>query len=90
MHVDPGFESVTVTPVSASAPAAPAGETALASAAFSNRSLKRLIALGVRSVEHLADFTAAELKAIKGFGAGCLAEVRAKLAERGLKLKDDI
>jgi len=90
MHVDPGFESVTVTPVPSTAPAAPAGETALNSVAFSNRSLKRLIAAGVRSLEHLANFTAAELKAIKGFGAGCLAEVRAKLAACGLKLKDDI
>jgi DNA-directed RNA polymerase alpha subunit len=86
MHVDPGFESVTTAPVP---PAAPAGETSLQAAEFSNRAMKRLIGIGARSLEHLADFTIAELKAIKGFGAGCLTEVREKLAARGLRLKDD-
>jgi len=84
MHVDPGFDSSTTIPAPATS-----GATALDAVGFSNRALKRLQAAGATSVEHLAEFTIAELQAIKGFGAGCLAEVRDALAERGLRLKDD-
>jgi DNA-directed RNA polymerase alpha subunit len=45
--------------------------------------------LGINTVERLLTFTAKELSELRNFGAVSLAEVREKLADRGLKLKND-
>jgi DNA-directed RNA polymerase alpha subunit len=44
---------------------------------------------GIRVIRQLVEHTAEELMGLKGFGAGCLDEVRQKLSERGFKLKGD-
>lgn len=52
------------------------------------RSRKALQALGIRTIGELTARTEAELMGIKNFGQTSLEEVRQKLAEHGLKLRD--
>ena len=52
---------------------------------LSVRAYKRIAALGgVDTAVNLTHITATDLKDLKGFGAGCLEEVRQVLAARGL------
>jgi len=52
------------------------------------RSRKALQALGIHTIGELASRTEAELMGIKNFGQTSLEEVRQKLAEQGLKLRE--
>lgn len=56
---------------------------------FSPRTLNALINAGVGSIEQLTKCTEATLSNFRGFGAKALDEVKATLAERGLKLADE-
>jgi DNA-directed RNA polymerase subunit alpha len=56
---------------------------------LSVRARKAMTRFGIETVERLTEFTAKDLSELKNFGAVSLQEVRRKLADRGLKLKDD-
>jgi DNA-directed RNA polymerase subunit alpha len=56
---------------------------------FSPRTLNALINAGVGSIEQLTKCSEATLSNFRGFGAKALDEVKATLAERGLKLMSD-
>lgn len=56
---------------------------------LSVRARKCVDKLGVKTIQQLTRFTAADLKEIRNFGAVSLKEVREKLAERGLTLKGE-
>jgi DNA-directed RNA polymerase subunit alpha len=76
------FETTT-TPVET-----PAG-TPISDLNLSVRARKAMTRFEVGTIERLTEFTAKELSELKNFGAVSLQEVRRKLADRGLKLKDD-
>lgn len=56
---------------------------------LSVRGRKGAAALGVETLGHLVERTAAEFMSLKNFGATSLKEIREKLAERNLKLKGE-
>lgn len=56
---------------------------------LSVRSRKCTYKLEIHTISALIQRTAKDLLAVKNFGKTSLEEVRRKLAERGLKLKDD-
>lgn len=74
------FETTTTEP--------PAG-THITELNLSVRARKATTKLNINTVERLTEFSAKDLLELKNFGATSLREVREKLAERGLKLKDE-
>ena len=56
---------------------------------LSVRSRKCTNKLGIATITELTQRTAKDLLEVKNFGLTSLKEVREKLADRGLKLKDD-
>lgn len=87
---DHGPESLGPLTVSV-LPTAPAGILArsVSELELSVRSRKCLMRLGINSVSELVHRSEAELLAIKNFGMTSLAEIRRRLAEFNLKLRDD-
>ncbi|NOT01243.1 MAG: tetratricopeptide repeat protein [Phycisphaerales bacterium] len=74
-----------------SQPVAPTGILArsVSELELSVRSRKCLMRLGINSVHELVQRSEAELLAIKNFGMTSLAEIRRRLSEFNLKLRDD-
>ena len=50
---------------------------------------KCLHRIGVETIGQLTEKTKSELKAIRNFGQKCLEEVKAKLAEKNLSLREE-
>jgi DNA-directed RNA polymerase subunit alpha len=56
---------------------------------LSSRTRHCLSSARINTIDHLCRLSAAELLDIKRFGPVCLSEVRERLSERGLVLRDD-
>jgi DNA-directed RNA polymerase subunit alpha len=67
--------------------AAPTPPTPLESLGLSVRALRCLQSRDVASVEHLCEFSEAELLEYQSWGETALREVRDRLSERGLRLR---
>jgi DNA-directed RNA polymerase alpha subunit len=70
-------------------PKIPDGETSLVDLELSVRAHNLIEMSGIATIEQLARYTAAQIRAIHGFGIASVIEVRAKLAARGLKLSGE-
>lgn len=56
---------------------------------LSSRARNSLASARIKTIDHLCRLSAAELLDVRRFGRVCLSEVRERLAERGLALRDD-
>jgi DNA-directed RNA polymerase alpha subunit len=63
-------------------------ERSVADLNISNRALNVFRKYGVRTLDDLVQHDVCDLKDLRGFGPGCLAETIEALREVGLKLKD--